>query len=113
MRLEGGKQYGRYWMANSAVDSASVPNLDEIRSRSTGSSIPIRPWQQSSQHMMAQLQVSTVLLVVHCFYTYTLPLHCLKLAGEILQAQLQAQAEQVQRLQAQQEAQAEVHRRKL
>ena len=55
MRLGGGKQHGRYWMANSTVDSGSVPSLDEIRSRSTGSSIPIRPRQQSSQHMMAQL----------------------------------------------------------
>ena len=63
--------------------------------------------------MMLQLQVSTVLSVVHCFYTYTLSLHCLNLAEGILQAQLQAQAEQVQRLQATQEAPAEVHRREL
>ena len=63
--------------------------------------------------MMTQLQISTILSVVHCFYTYTLPLHCLNLTGGLLQAQLQAQAEQVQRLQAQQEAQAEVHRREL
>jgi hypothetical protein len=27
MRLEGGKQHGRYWMASNMVDSISVPNL--------------------------------------------------------------------------------------
>jgi hypothetical protein len=49
MRLGGGKQHGRYWMADSTVDSASIPNLAEIRARSTSSSVPIRPWQHSSQ----------------------------------------------------------------
>ena len=63
--------------------------------------------------MMAQLQISTVLLVVHCFYKYTLPSHCSNLVGGILQAQMQAQAEQMRRMQAQQEAQAEAHRRDL
>jgi hypothetical protein len=30
MRLGGGKQHVRYWMADSTVDSTSVPNLAEI-----------------------------------------------------------------------------------
>jgi hypothetical protein len=30
MRLGGGKQHDRYWMADIIVDSASVPNLAEI-----------------------------------------------------------------------------------
>jgi phage terminase large subunit-like protein len=30
MRLGGGKQHGRYWMVDSIVDFASVPNLAEI-----------------------------------------------------------------------------------
>ena len=55
MRLVGGKQHGRYWMADSTVDSASVPNLAEIRARSTSSSLLICSWQQSSQQQMAEL----------------------------------------------------------
>jgi hypothetical protein len=47
-RLGGGKQHGRYWMADSTVDSASVPNLAEILARSTSSSLPICSRQQSS-----------------------------------------------------------------
>ena len=88
MWLGGGKQHGRYWMADSTVDSASVPNLTDIRARSTSSSLPIRSQQQSSQQQMAELQVSTVLFVVHCFYTSTLPLHCLNIASGMLQADL-------------------------
>jgi hypothetical protein len=48
MRLGGGKQHDRYWMADSTVDSASVPNLAEIRARSMSSSLPIRSQQQNS-----------------------------------------------------------------
>ena len=94
-------------MANSAIESSSVPRLSQIRQTSTSSSnIPIAPQQPSSTQMMAAFQVSTVLFVVHWFYTCTWPLHCLNLAGVILQAQL---AE----LQAQQMAQAEAHQRQL
>ena len=107
MRLGGGKQHGRYWMANSAIESSSVPRLSQIRQTSTSSSdIPIAPRQPSSTQMMAAFQVSTILFVVHWFYTCTWPLHCLNLAGVILQAQL---AE----LQAQQMAQAEAHQLQL
>ena len=45
MRLGGGKQHDQYWMADSTVDSASVPILAEIRARSTSSSLPIRSRQ--------------------------------------------------------------------
>jgi len=45
MRLGGGKQHGRYWMANSAIESSSVPTLSQIRRDGTRSSsdIPIAP----------------------------------------------------------------------
>lgn len=62
MRLGGGRQHGRLYMAGSTVSSGSVPNLAEVRSRSTSSSIGIRPRQPT----MAQLQVSTVQFIVHC-----------------------------------------------
>jgi hypothetical protein len=52
---------------------------------------------------MAELHVSTILFVVHCFYTSTLPLHCLNIAGGMLQADLR-------RLEAQQATKAEAHR---
>jgi hypothetical protein len=67
MRLGGGKQHGRYWMANSAISSSSVDNLATIRSRSTSSSVPIRPRQQSSAQMVAVFQVTSLSFVVHCF----------------------------------------------
>jgi hypothetical protein len=49
MRLGGGKQHSRYWMADNTVDSTSVPNLTEILARSMSSSLPICSRQQSSQ----------------------------------------------------------------
>lgn len=68
MRLGSGKQHGRYWMANSAIDPSSVPSLSAIRSRSTSSSdIPIAPRQQSNSQMMQLFQVTTVPFVVHLF----------------------------------------------
>jgi hypothetical protein len=79
MRLGGGKQHGRYWMADSTIDSASVLNLAQIRARSTSSSLPIRPRQPSSQQMFAEFHVTTVLFIVQGFYTYTLPVPCLNI----------------------------------
>jgi hypothetical protein len=102
MRLGGGKQHGQYWMVDNTVDSASVPNLAEIRARSTSSSLPIRSRQQSSQQQMVELQVSTILFVIHCFYTSTLPLYYLNIVGGMLQADLR-------RLESQHAAQAEAH----
>lgn len=41
-RMGGGKRHDRYYMANSAIDSATVPTLRQIRSGSTSSSdVPI------------------------------------------------------------------------
>ena len=77
MRLGGGKQHGRYWMASNMVDSTSVPNLAQIRAQSTSSSVPIRPRQASTLQQMAALQVSSISFAVHYFYTCTLHLHCL------------------------------------
>jgi hypothetical protein len=54
-------------MANSAISSSSVDNLATIRSRSTSSSVPIRPRQQSSAQMVAAFQVTSLSFVVHCF----------------------------------------------
>lgn len=118
MRLGGGKQHGRYWMANSAIDPSSVRRLSEIRSRSTTSSdIPIAPRQQSNTQMMEAFQVITVSFVVHWFYTCALPMHCFNVTCVILQArmvQLEArQAAQAAEFEAKQAAQAEAHRREL
>jgi len=36
-----GKQHGRYWMANSVIDSATTPALSQIRAQTTsGSRLP-------------------------------------------------------------------------
>ena len=72
MRLGGGKQHGRYWMANSALDSASVPNLADLRARSTSSSLPIRPRQLSSQQQISDLAVSTRLFFLHIYLAFAL-----------------------------------------
>ncbi|XP_066327974.1 uncharacterized protein [Miscanthus floridulus] len=58
MRLGGGKQHGRYWMASNMVDSTSMPNLAQIRAQSTSSSVPIRPRQASTLQQMAALQAT-------------------------------------------------------
>jgi hypothetical protein len=89
-------------MADNMVDLASVPNLAQIQAQSTSSSVPIRPQQPSTLQQMMALQVSVVSFLVHCFNTCTLPLHCLNVAGCILQAT-------VERLESQQEA----HRQEL
>jgi hypothetical protein len=58
MRVGGGKRHGRYWIADGAIDSSSTPTLSQVRARSMGSSLAIRPWQDSSQHRIQQLEVS-------------------------------------------------------
>jgi hypothetical protein len=49
MRVGGGKRHGRYWIADGAIDSSSTPTLSQVRARSTGSSLAIRPRHDSSQ----------------------------------------------------------------
>jgi hypothetical protein len=69
MRMGGGKQHGRYALANSAIDEAST--LSEIQradAKTGGSKIPIAPRQQSSMQMMATLQVSAVSFIIHSFH---------------------------------------------
>jgi hypothetical protein len=58
MRVGGGKRHGRYWIDNGAIDSSSTPTLSQVRARSTGSSPAIRPWHESSQLRIQQLEVS-------------------------------------------------------
>jgi hypothetical protein len=65
MRVGGGKRHGRYWIADGAIDSSSTPTLSQVRARSTSASPAIRPWQDSSQHRIQQLQVISYLFIVH------------------------------------------------
>jgi hypothetical protein len=58
MRVGGGKRHGRYWIVDGAIDSSSTPTLSQVRARSTGSSPAIRPWHDSSQLRIQQLEVS-------------------------------------------------------
>jgi len=71
MRVGGGKQHGRYFIANSAIEPSSVQTLSQIRRGGTrsGPEIPIAPRQPSSSQMMTALQVSAVSFVVHSFHT--------------------------------------------
>ena len=65
MRVGGGKKYGRYWIGDSILDTASTPTLSQIRARSTSSSPTIRPWLDSAQTQMEALQVISVLSVIY------------------------------------------------
>jgi hypothetical protein len=64
MRLGGGKKHGRLWIADSAIDSSTVPSLDAIRARSTSSSQPIRPRPSLALQRVEALEVTPILLVV-------------------------------------------------
>ena len=70
MRVGGGKKHGRYWIGDSAIDSASTPSLSQIRasSTSTSTSPAIRPWQDTSHHRVEALEVIPGLFVVHWFF---------------------------------------------
>ncbi|CAN6294076.1 unnamed protein product [Urochloa humidicola] len=56
MRVGGGKQHGRYVIANNLVDTASTPTLSQLRARTTSSDPPIRPLQTSTQLQLGALQ---------------------------------------------------------
>jgi hypothetical protein len=58
MRVGGGKRHGRYWIADSSIDSSSTFTLSQVRARSTGSSPAIRPRHDNSQLRIQQLEVS-------------------------------------------------------
>jgi hypothetical protein len=91
MRTGGGKQHGRYMIAHSAINPATVPTLREVRQgSSTTSDVPILPRQPSSVQQMAAMQtafqVTTVLSVVHWFYICTSPFALFNHRGVILQS---------------------------
>jgi hypothetical protein len=56
MRVGGGKNHGRYWITDGAIDSSSTPTLSHIRARSTSASLGIRPRQDTSQYRIQALQ---------------------------------------------------------
>ena len=55
MRAGGGKKHGRYWLADSVVDTASTPNLSQLRARTIDSTPPIRPRLETSVATMQAL----------------------------------------------------------
>ncbi|XP_021301281.1 uncharacterized protein LOC110429545 [Sorghum bicolor] len=56
MRLGGGKKHGRYWIADSVIDTASTPTLFQIRAASTDGSVPIRQRTTPSQQRVEALE---------------------------------------------------------
>jgi hypothetical protein len=58
MRVGGGKQHGRYYIAHSAIDPTTVPTLREVRrsDSSTSSDVPIRPRQPSHRQELEALR---------------------------------------------------------
>ena len=67
MRAGGGKKHGRYWLADSVVDTASTPNLSQLRARIIDSTPPIRPRLETSVATMQALQVISVSFVFRSF----------------------------------------------
>src|SRR5579859_5666376 len=70
MRTGGGKQHGRYFIAHSAIDPATVPTLRQVRrsDSTTSSDVPKRPRQPSHTQALEAVQVTLVSFVVHWFY---------------------------------------------
>ncbi|TVU11330.1 hypothetical protein EJB05_44909 [Eragrostis curvula] len=56
MRVGGGKKHGRYWIADSTLDTASTPTPSQIRARSSSSAPPIRPRQSAAQCQIDQVE---------------------------------------------------------
>ncbi|CAN6171834.1 unnamed protein product [Urochloa humidicola] len=54
VRVGGGRQHGRLWIADSAIDSA--PTLSQVRARQTDSSPPIRQRPNTVQLQMEAFQ---------------------------------------------------------
>ena len=72
MRLGGGKKHGRYWIADSVIDTASTPTLFQIRAASTDGSVPIRQRTTPSQQRVEALEVISDPFFVHSYIpTYT------------------------------------------
>lgn len=83
MRTGGGKQHGRYFIAHSAIDPATVPTLRQVRrsDSTTSSDVPIRPRQPSHTQALEAVQVTLVSFVVHWFYICTFPFALFKHRG--------------------------------
>jgi hypothetical protein len=60
MRMGGGKQHGRYFLAHSIIDPTTIPTLREVRrlDNTISSDVPIQPRRPSSTQMMAAIQVT-------------------------------------------------------
>ncbi|CAN6355765.1 unnamed protein product [Urochloa humidicola] len=56
MRMGGGKQHGRYAIANSSINRSTTPTLSQLRAQSTDSSPAIRPRATATEIQMEQLQ---------------------------------------------------------
>jgi hypothetical protein len=73
MRMGGGKQHDKYFIAHSVIDPAIVPSLREVRhsgsSVGTSSDVPIQPRRPSSTQMMAVVQVT----IRHSLVLHMLP----------------------------------------
>jgi len=67
MRAGGGKKHGRYWIANSLVDTAITPTLSQLRERTTDSTPPIRPRPDTSVASVRAIQVISAPFVIRCF----------------------------------------------
>ena len=83
MRTGGGKQHGRYFIAHSAIDPATVPTLRQVRrsDSTTSSDVPIRPRQPSHTQALEAVQVTLVSFAVHWFYICTFPFALFKYRG--------------------------------
>ena len=85
MRVGGGKKHGRYWIADSTLDTATTPTLAQIRARSTSSCPPICPRPGTAQHRMETIQVTCLCEIVWFLYCI---LNCIANLGIIWIANL-------------------------
>ena len=67
MRVGQGKKHGRYYIADSMVDTASTPTLAALRARSKGSSPPILSRPSATQVQVDRLQVISEIFIVTQF----------------------------------------------
>ena len=65
MKVGGGKKYGRYFIDEGTLDTASTPTLAQDRARTTNSSLPIRPRQSVAELRVQELEVNLGLFIVH------------------------------------------------
>ena len=68
MRAGGGKQLGRYWVADPLIDSSRTPTLSQIRAkdrRQGQSSTAVRSRPTAGDRIITNLQVLTVSFVLN------------------------------------------------